>query len=51
MTLEMNYFVFSKQIVQIFDVFLDIMMNNYKVHLFSFVGNNGRNWRSLKNSD
>ena len=32
-------------------IFIDIMMNNYNLHLFSFVEDNGRDWRSLKNSD
>ena len=41
---------FNKSYKYLMD-FLDIMMNNYNVHLFSFVGDNGRNWRSLKNSD
>ena len=31
--------------------FLDIMMNKYNLHLFSFVEDNGRDWRTLNNSD
>ena len=31
--------------------FLDIMMNKYNLHLFSFVEDDGRDWRSLKKSD